>query len=319
MRALSGIAPSPSRPEAAAGPCPLCGASDHQAMPVVDAPGIRACRRCGFIFAPDIQSEDSKLYDSNFGDTNVHPTYEKRGGKYMVRNRAGLEALLDRLEPYRKTGRILDVGCSAAFFLSVAKERGWQPQGAEIARWAADFSRNELGIDVFNGPLQDAQLSGDHFDVVFSSHVMEHIRQPLDLLTEMARVLRPGGAHVTVVPTQFASPSWRLAGRFIGDPPPIHASFYTRKTYAEFLKRVGLRVESIRYNVELTRLRELLLSEEESLKRWRAEKKSIVQQSAPMVTARPGWIGLAKKMVNCCGNLLDMGDEMLVIARKDAR
>ncbi len=295
--------------------CPLCGSSDHADMPVEHAPGIRRCRACGFIFAPEIQSEDARLYDSSFGDTNVHPTYEKRGGKYVVRNRARLEALLDRLEPFRKTGRILDVGCSAAFFLSVAKERGWQPQGVEIARWAADFSRNELGIEVFNGLLQDAGFPSDHFDVVFSSHVMEHIGQPLVLLAEMARVLRPGGAHVTVAPTQFASPSWRLARRFTGDPPPIHASFYTRGTFAAFLKKAGLRVESIRCNVELTRLRDLARSAESSSQHWHEQKNAAVQ-GASAEGARPAWIGLAKKAVNALGDALGMGDEILAIAVK---
>lgn len=297
--------------------CPLCCSSDHAALPAEGALGVRECRGCGFIFAPEIQSEDSKLYDSNFGDTNVHPTYEKRGGKYVVRNRERMETMLARFEPFRKTGRILDVGCSAAFFMSVAKEKGWQPQGAEIAKWAADFSKNELGIEVFNGMLQDAKFPDGHFDVVFSSHVMEHIGQPLGLLTEMARVLRPGGAHVTVVPTQFASPSWRLKRRFVGDPPPIHASFYTRETYAAFLKKAGLRVESIRYNVELTRLRELTRSVEENARRWQAEKDAIVQGDAPAASARrPSWIGLAKSAVNFGGNLLGMGDEILAIAVK---
>lgn len=284
-------------------------------MPVDHAPGIRVCRSCDFIFAPDIQSEDSKLYDSNFGDTNVHPTYEKRDGKYVVRNRVKLEALLDRLEPYRQTGRFLDVGCSAAFFLSVAKERGWSPQGAEIAKWAADFSRQELGIDVFNGMLQDAKFPDNHFDVVFSSHVMEHIGQPLGLLTEMVRVLRPGGVHVTVVPTQFASPSWRLAKRFIGDPPPIHASFYTRDTYAAFLKKAGLRVKSVEYNVELNRLRQLTRSVSENAAQWQQDKNAIVQGAAA-TAVRPAWVEVAKKLVNLAGNSLDMGDEIIAFAEK---
>lgn len=297
--------------------CPLCGHPGPPAWHVWHASGIHRCSFCSFIFAPDIQSESPSHYDSNFGATNVHPTYEKRGGKFVVRNRERMEALLARFEPYRKTGRILDVGCSAAFFMSVAKEKGWQPQGAEIAKWAADFSKNELGIEVFNGMLQDAKFPSDHFDVVFSSHVMEHIGQPLGLLTEMARVLRPGGAHVTVVPTQFASPSWRLKRRFVGDPPPIHASFYTRETYAAFLKKAGLLVESIRYNVELTRLRELTRSVEENALRWQAEKEAIVQGDSPVASARrPGWISLAKSAVNLGGNLFGMGDEILAIAVK---
>jgi len=284
-------------------------------MPVDHALGIRVCRSCDFIFAPDIQSEDSTVYDSNFGDTNIHPTYEKRDGKYVVRNRVKLEALLDRLEPYRQTGRFLDVGCSAAFFLSVAKERGWQPQGAEIAKWAADFSRQELGIDIFNSMLQDAKFPDNHFDVVFSSHVMEHIGQPLGLLSEMARVLRPGGVHVTVVPTQFASPSWRLAHRFIGDPPPIHASFYTRDTYAAFLKKAGLRVKSVEYNVELNRLGQLTRSVQENAAQWQQDKNAIVQGAAASAV-RPAWVELAKKLVNHVGNSLDMEDEIIAFAEK---
>ncbi|MGV3658728.1 MAG: methyltransferase domain-containing protein [Prosthecobacter sp.] len=288
-------------------------------MPVAGAPGILKCRSCAFIFAPEIQSEDAKLYDSNFGDTNVHPTYEKRGGKYVVRNRARLEALLDRMEPFRGEGRILDIGCSAAFLLSVAKERGWQPQGVEIAPWAAEFSRKELGIDVFNGMLEDARFPDNHFDVVFSSHVMEHIGQPLGLLSEMVRVLRPGGAHVTVVPTQFASPSWRLQRRFIGDPPPIHASFYTRETYGAFLKKAGLTVQSIQYNVELTRLRDMARSEATNLRSWQQQKNAIVQgQAADAATARPAWLGAAKAVVNGLGNFLGMGDEIIAIAVKGA-
>jgi SAM-dependent methyltransferase len=285
-------------------------------MPVNHAPGIRVCRTCDFIFALDIQSEDSNLYDSHFGDTNVRATYEKRDGKYVVRNRVKLEALLDRLEPYRQTGRFLDLGCSAAFFLSVAKERGWSPQGAEIAKWAADFSQRELGINVFNGMLQDAKFPDNHFDVVFSSHVMEHIGQPLDLLTEMARVLRPGGVHVTVVPTQFASPSWLLAKRFIGDPPPIHASFYTRDTYAAFLKKAGLRVKTRGNNRTQSPAPPHLLRGGKHL----PVEAGItdVGRGAASHTVRPACVELAKNVFNVAGNPLDMGDEITAFAENPA-
>lgn len=295
--------------------CPLCGSSDLEPMIVPGAPGLQQCRACEFIFAPGIESEDSGLYDSNFGDTNVHPTYEKRDGRYVVRNRAKLEALLDRMEPYRSTGRILDIGCSAAFFLHVAKERGWKPQGAEIAKWAVDFSQKELGVDVFHGMLADAKFPDGHFDVVFSSHVMEHISQPSELLREMVRVLRPGGAHVTVVPTQFASPTWKIARRFIGDPPPIHASFYTQRTYSAFLEKAGLQVVHSHYNIELTRLPSLFITEEQSLKKWREQKAEIVQGKTTAPKAKP-WMSAVKSIVNWGGTLLGSGDEIVVIAVK---
>lgn len=295
--------------------CPLCGRADPPPWPVTHAPGLHRCPLCSFIFAPHTQSESPGHYDSTFGATNVHPTYERRHGAYVVRNRPRLESLLARLEPCRQSGRILDVGCSAAFFLSVARDMGWQPHGVEIAPWAADFSRNELGIPVFNGLLQDAAFPDGHFDAVFSSHVLEHISDPAALLAEMTRVLRPGGLHVSVVPTQFASPSWRLARRFIGDPPPIHASFYTRETFARFLSRAGLKVTSIRYNLELSRLRDLLRSESAAVAAWRRQKDSTLH-AADSPHSRPWWVSPAKYLANLAGNLLGLGDELVAVAQK---
>jgi SAM-dependent methyltransferase len=44
------------------------------------------------------------------------------------------------------------------------------------------------------------------FDIVFSSHVLEHIKNEEEVHGEMHRVLRPGGAGIHVVPTH----TWRL-------------------------------------------------------------------------------------------------------------
>lgn len=285
-------------------------------MKVDGAEGLYHCKSCTFIYAPDIQSEDAHLYNDSFGENNVHPTYAKYAGKYVVRNREKMEHLLSRLQKYRQTGRILDIGCSAAFFLMVAKEAGWQPQGVEIAPWAAEFSNKELGVNVFNGVLQDAHFPDNHFDIVFSSHVMEHIASPSDLLNEMTRILRPGGVHVTVIPTQFASPSWKITSQFYGDPPPFHVSYYTSKTYSAFLKKAGLNVVSAEYNIELSRLRSLTVSKEQSLQNWRSNKKKELDRDPNSIPQRPAWLSSVKYVTNKLGNMFDMGDEILVIAEK---
>lgn len=298
--------------------CPLCQSADMAVFEVRGVSGVRRCGCCGFTFAPQAASEDPQLYDAGFGDGNVHPTYERRGDGYVIKNEDKLNSLLDRFEPFRKTGRILDVGCSAAFFLHLAQRRGWKAQGVEIAPWAAEFSRRELGVDVFNGVLEDANFESDAFDVVFSSHVMEHIGQPLPLLREMARVLRPGGAHVTVVPTQFSSPSWLLARRFYGDRPPLHVSFYSPRTYAAFLAKAGLRVRSLHCNIELARLRDLLRPEAKVAADWHEGKQRALADQGGRAPAagRPPWVAPVKAVLNAVGTALRVGDEMLATAVK---
>ncbi|MEZ5384363.1 MAG: class I SAM-dependent methyltransferase [Prosthecobacter sp.] len=297
--------------------CPVCSSSVSAGFSVESVGTFHQCQKCGFVFVPETKSEDASLYDENFGATNIHPTYRKTANGYTIKNDEKLMALIKKFQPWHKTGRILDVGCSAAFFMHLAQKHGWRADGVEIAPWAAEFSNRELGVRVFNGTLDQAKFPEDTFDVVFSSHVLEHIGKPKELLLEMRRVLRSGGLHVSVVPTQFASPSWRLSKRFIGDPPPKHVSFFDKQSFTRLVQDSGLEVVSAEYNVELTRLYELTLDREAMKKRWQ-DKLTVARQNAPARPSRvPGWTKLlAKKGVNFIGNALNVGDELICLAVK---
>lgn len=299
-------------------PCPLCQSADHEALDC-DFVGVRQCRSCGFLFA-DASINYEMTYEEDFAEKNRHPTYVKIDGKYVIRNRFKLTKLLERLQPYRQSGRILDIGCSAAFFLKLAEELGWQPSGVEISKFGAEFSRNELGLDVFHGTLEEARFPDDHFDVVFSSHVMEHIADPLTLLAEVKRVLRPGGAVVTLIPTQFSAPSYRWFKRLYGDAPPRHVSFYTRKTYEEFLRKAGFTVVESKANLELNRIKAMfsqkLLGKSYAQSVWNdapASSESSANDAAP---SYGGFIYSIKTAVNGVAGTLNTGDELLSIAEK---
>src|SRR6266568_9111152 len=75
--------------------------------------------------------------------------------------------------------------------------------GIEIAdsEYAADRLVEILEYDGSHIPFPDAS-----FDLIFSSNVIEHIRNEKTIHSEMHRVLRPGGVCVHIVPTA----AWRL-------------------------------------------------------------------------------------------------------------
>lgn len=69
------------------------------------------------------------------------------------------------------------------------------------------------GAYVRDGSLNVSEYDGLHipfpassFDTVFSSNVMEHIREQLQINKEIHRVLRPGGKVIHVMPTR----AWRV-------------------------------------------------------------------------------------------------------------
>lgn len=303
--------------------CPVCDHSSVESYST-DAPqGLLHCPSCGFVFLKDVaETEDADCYEESFTEGNVHPTYQKGAdGQFIIKNAPKLGKLLDLFEPWKKNGRILDVGCSVAFFLKLAESRGWKGTGAEISKWASEFSRTELGLDIFTGTLQDAKFESGSFDVVFSSHVLEHIGEPSALLQEMNRVLRPGGLLVSVVPTQFASLAWRVRRRFWGDPPPIHVSFFDKESFETLLKKNGFSPVKTRYNSELARLYEMLLSDDQ----WKANWKNRVEARAsgkPAVASSSGrplrdmTVSAVKKGVNLIANEFGFGDELLSLAEK---
>lgn len=301
--------------------CVLCN-SEGVAPFESEFGSLYRCGHCGFIFAaPGAEGGSPADYEETFAGETPHPTYQKVNGQYVVRNARKLGQLLDRLKRYRKTGRILDVGCSAAFFLKLAAERGWQCRGVDISEFGVRFSREELGIDVHLGTLEDAAFPDGHFDVVFSSHVLEHIADPLELLAEMRRVLRPGGAIVTVIPTQFAAPSYRFCRKLFGDSPPRHVSYYSRSNFSRLLEKAGFDVVEATCNVELDRIRQLFRSRRTwsisgDEKNATSNRNDEAPSAAGNSTDYGPVISSIKAVVNPVATMLGIGDELLAIAVK---
>ncbi|CAA7194366.1 class I SAM-dependent methyltransferase [Chryseobacterium potabilaquae] len=55
-----------------------------------------------------------------------------------------------------------------------------------------DYVKN---INILNIPYED-----NHFDIVICNHVLEHIPQDIEAMTELRRVLKPGGKAILQVP-----------------------------------------------------------------------------------------------------------------------
>src|SRR5262249_24882216 len=114
-----------------------------------------------------------------------------------------LESLLDRLYAWRARhierltglagGRVLDIGCGKWPLLHQVRQRGWKVKGTELSEESARYAQSELGLDVAACDVADLNLPSDSLDLVILWHVLEHINDPVSLLREAVRLLRPGG------------------------------------------------------------------------------------------------------------------------------
>jgi SAM-dependent methyltransferase len=111
---------------------------------------------------------------------------------------------LDRLVRYLTPGsRVLELGAGTGYQAAHLKERGFQVEAIDLPGSSLATSRVHPVLD-YDGrhiPFPDAS-----FDVVFSSNVLEHVRDVPAMLAETRRVLKPGGSAVHAMP----STTWRL-------------------------------------------------------------------------------------------------------------
>src|SRR3954469_525377 len=113
--------------------------------------------------------------------------------------------------------RILDAGCGSGPLFAALRERGAIVTGIDSSAGMGELARRRLGAD---SDLQSADLAGPlpfpdgTFDDVIASLVLHYLEDWRPTLTELRRVLTPGGRLIVSVDHPFAIHGiQRLAGR----------------------------------------------------------------------------------------------------------
>ena len=210
---------------------------------------IIACEACGFRHAVPLPDPAvmAREYRENYY-AEEKPTFLAHAGE----DQAWAElAQIDRLEIMEKmlgTGRrkLLDIGSGPGFFLRTAQARGWQVKGIEPSRQAAAHARG-LGVEVVEGFFDaESQPALGAFDAVHLNNVLEHVPDPIGILTLAKRCLVKGGAICLNVPNDFSP--LQIAARATagtGDwwiSPPHHLNYFDFASLEALLVRLGFTV-----------------------------------------------------------------------------
>ncbi len=210
------------------------------------------CTNCGFAHALPLPSEED--LDLAYAQTYYReqkPDYAARAQEdapwanmfYEDRLR-GIEAALGKANGASKSKpRLVDVGCGPGHFLKFVQDAGWTCEGVEPAEQAARYAQG-LGLTIHNQTLTSEWMKDQApFDAAHCMNVLEHVRDPADMLRTMTLGLRTGGAICVGVPNDFSA--FQLAARKSGAPewwlvPPHHLNYFTFEALEALLQRCGL-------------------------------------------------------------------------------
>jgi len=273
--------------------CLLCGKQGKELYAglrdrLFGAPGVwgfMRCPECGLVwlnprplpedlhqvyatyFTHDAEERPSRLTSwrekTELAVCAAAPGYEAlaKGWGWKLLGRA-----LSLLPPFREVGRLgtmclnggrkgklLDVGCGNGRFLSLMRDAGWEVTGVESDPAAAKLARERFGIRVITGTLPEARLGDESFDAVTLSHVIEHVYDPVGLLSDCHRVLKPAGRLVVVTPNvqSLAHHLFRDSWRDLD--PPRHLCVFALDTLTTCSQRAGLQIDVMRTSARMAR------------------------------------------------------------------
>jgi SAM-dependent methyltransferase len=160
------------------------------------------------------------------------------------------------------TDRALDLGCGTGEFTAALARAAAVAIGAEVARAALRRARArhpELDFRVvpIDGPLP---FEDGAFDLVWASEVIEHVTDTARWLSEVRRVLVPGGRLLVTTPSHGRLRVTLLGMERFSEPLGDHLHLYTRRSLRTLLEDFGFGSVSVRTAGGPPLLRRMLLA-----------------------------------------------------------
>ncbi len=142
--------------------------------------------------------------------------------------------------------KVLHIAPEQCFLPHFKKQNNLDYTTADLVSPIAD-----IHFDLHDIPLEDNQ-----YDVVFCNHVMEHVDDPIRCMSELNRVMKPGGWAIMQVP-QDMSRTETYEDKSITSPDEREKHFWQKdhvrlfgKDYPSYLEKAGFKVDEFDLNTE---------------------------------------------------------------------
>lgn len=212
---------------------------------------LSSCRECrhSFLSKRPIEEEIYKFYEKHYY------THENKKKLFKLDYIKSSVLFLTKL-PYKfiysafyseikniSKGSILDVGCGNGEYILKMKKKGWETYGIETDPEALEICKRKIPNGNFsNQKLNNFSFEGKKFDLIYMSHVLEHVYDPLKYLQICSNLLKKDGKVLIKVPN-YGSLEQKIFGKYWrGFEPPRHINNFSFNSLKIIISKTDLKL-----------------------------------------------------------------------------
>lgn len=230
--------------------CPICKsthfnsfltAKDHTVSHSIFT--IKECSQCGLGITTPRPSADA-----------ISPYYQS---EHYISHSGGTKTLMDRIYrvarrftlawKYRlisnlntTPARLLDYGCGTGDFILYFKQKGWNTIGVEPSPTARNKSL-EKKLDV----RSTLESIPEKFEIITLWHVLEHIHNLEQVISQLKSLLNPHGHLLIAVPNHLSFDATYYQSYWAGYDVPRHLWHFSKSNMEQFLNDHQLKLEKV--------------------------------------------------------------------------
>lgn len=214
---------------------------------------LKQCLDCGFVYI-DKGPDYSKLFAELSWEVTTKVEEKRRAVlrpvayKYSKLSRFRLHVLPRKkfnlmVEEKAEPGPVIDIGCGQGG--DIAKlPASYIPYGIEISTEWAQVANDRFSLNggqCINAPTLEGLKSfeDNFFTAATARSYLEHEMNPLEVLIELYRVMKPGGVVIIKVPNYGSLNRIFLGHKWCGLRYPDHLNYFTTKTLRKMGETAG--------------------------------------------------------------------------------